>query len=673
MNKVKGIIYITITISIAACSSIPHTTKVTKQVSPRPPIFHKYGTPASLKPFLPLTGEGEDRSIVLEAHYPWLKKIENGYNAQNITLQDAIAGLIPAGIPIHYGDVDAQKVISFDFSPTNVYELLSQITRLAHTNFDIHRDYVYIGTREVYRTTIPAPDVMNQYTGMNGNMLSAMGSSGMGGMSGGMGGMGMGMGMGMGGYGGGMGMGGMGMGGMGGGMGMGSSSSSAGLLMVTSSSGMQTFWQDVTNVLNGLTSGNCSSPLATAPSQMSMSNTGTSIGTPGIGGPGGAGGYPQQPYNAPTTQGFSALGPGSPGNGFSGAAGQAAGAAQGVPGRGGPSYDISACGRIRISPDSGLGYVYVEDKVENVFYIREFVERLKRQLNRKVYLKIDVLEVDLTKQNQYGMNWSVLFSKVAHLAGGAFSLSGGAPSGALAGLSSSSNSNYSLGVVSGTSNSAILQALESVTNVHVDSQPRILAQSGPAVTINAVKNEPYVAGEMPFVYGGLSSASETIPEMAFVPVGVSLVVTPQLHENENMLSLYVAPTLNILEGFDTFNVKNVGTFQQPIVSSRSLSSQFSVMGGDTIIFGGLIDTKINKQQWSVPVLGKILPSLFSGYNNKKSVTQLVFLVTPVIVNSNNGNKLNKLEPSSAAASSSRTDNTFERLTPQPNNHNIPKL
>jgi Type II secretory pathway, component PulD len=671
VKKVKALLPILVSLSIAACSSSPHAPHITKPTPPRPPIFHKYGTPASLKPFLPATGEGEDRSIVLEARYPWLKKMENGYSAQNITLQDAIAGLIPAGIPIHYGDVDAQKVISFDFSPTSVYELLAQITRLAHTNFDIHRDYVYIGTREAYRTTIPAPDVMNQYTGMNGNMLSAMGSSGMGGMGGmgmGMGGMGMGMG-GMG-----MGMGGMGMGGMGGGMGMGSSSSSAGLLMVTSSSGMQTFWQDVTNVLNGLTSGNCSSPLATAPSQMSMSGTGTGIGTPGIGGPGGAQGYPQQAYNAPTNSGFSALGPGSPGNGFSGAAGQAAGAAQGGPGRpGGPSYDISACGRIRISPDSGLGYVYVEDKVENVFYIREFVERLKRQLNRKVYLKIDVLEVDLTKQNQYGMNWSVLFSKVAHLAGGAFSLSGGAPSGALAGLSSAGNSNYSLGVVSGTSNSAILQALESVTNVHVDSQPRILAQSGPAVTINAVKNEPYVAGEMPFVYGGLSSASETIPEMAFVPVGVSLVVTPQLHENKNVLSLYVAPTLNILEGFDTFDVKNVGTFQQPIVSSRSLSSQFTVRGGDTIIFGGLIDTKINKQHWSVPVLGKLFPSLFAGYNNKKSVTQLVFLVTPVIVDSNSSNKLDKLEPSSAAASSSRTDSTFQRLTPQPNNHNIPKL
>lgn len=672
MKKVKALLPILVSLSIAACSSSPHAPKVTKPVPPRPPIFHKYGTPASLKPFLPSTGEGEDRSIVLEARYPWLKKMENGYSAQNITLQDAIAGLIPAGIPIHYGDVDAQKVISFDFSPTSVYELLAQITRLAKTNFDIHRDYVYIGTREAYRTTIPAPDVMNQYTGMNGNMLSAMGSSGMGGIGGGMGMSSMGMGMG--GYGG-MGMGGMGMGGMGGGMGMGSSSSSsAGLLMVTSSSGMQTFWQDVTNVLNGLTSGNCSSPLATAPSQMSMSGTGTGIGTPGIGGPGGAGGYPQQAYNAPTNSGFSALGPGNPGNGFSGAAGQAAGAAQGGPGRpGGPSYDISACGRIRISPDSGLGYVYVEDKVENVFYIREFVERLKRQLNRKVYLKIDVLEVDLTKQNQYGMNWSVLFSKVAHLAGGAFSLSGGAPSGALAGLSSAGNSNYSLGVVSGTSNSAILQALESVTNVHVDSQPRILAQSGPAVTINAVKNEPYVAGEMPFVYGGLSSASETIPEMSFVPVGVSLVVTPQLHENENVLSLYVAPTLNILEGFDTFNVKNVGTFQQPIVSSRSLSSQFTVRGGDTIIFGGLIDTKIKKQQWSVPVLGKLFPSLFAGYNNKKSVTQLVFLVTPVIVDSNNSRKVDKLEPSSAAASSSRTDSTFQRLTPQPNNHNIPKL
>ena len=648
------------------------------------PIIHREGIPPVARRFqMPETSDLMDRRVWLEDRYPWLKNPQQEYSMTDTPFQNAVEGLVPSGVHIYWGDVDREKVISFDFSAGDLYTMLRSVTREAGANFDVvsHNGEVgiYVTNHETYQTTIAAPDVLNQYTGMNGNMLTALGSMG-----------GYGGGMGMGGYGGGMGLGGMagGMGGSGGGQ------SSAGLLMVTSSSGMQTFWQDLTTVLNGLASGFCSSPLATVASSTTSGMGGSMPGATGMGGPGGGAGGPAgfispQGYNftpgyggapggvpggapggAPGAGGPGAIGQ-NPGGVFGAQFSQAAGAAMAAGLSQSKYTDFLPCGRVKVSPDSGLGYVYAYDKVDNIFRIRQYMEKIKAMLHKQVFLKIDIAEIDLTKQDQYGINWSNVLGKLgvgtnlafASPSGALASLGTGAASGA-AGIAGTS-SNYALGVVSGASNSAVLQALSEVTHVHLVNQPRIMTISGPSVTINTTKSTPYLQSEMPFIAGGLSSASEVVPQIGFVPVGVSLVLTPTIRENDASLSLYVAPTLNLLEGFDTINAQGVGTFQEPIVDSRSLSSIINVKSGDTVIFGGLISSTVQKQRWSVPWLGNVLPALFAGYNNLKKTTELVFLITPVIVNDRNMEAVKRDQPSTKSLLKAKTGDLFMRQTPQP--------
>lgn len=292
-------------------------------------------------------------------------------------------------------------------------------------------------------------------------------------------------------------------------------------------------------------------------------------------------------------------------------------------------------------------------------------------------LKIDIAEIDLTKTSQYGINWSAVFSKVANLAGGNLSLPFSSPSGALAGMSgatsaagyASGSSNYSLGVISGASSGAVLQALEEVTNSHLVNQPRITTVSGPSVTINTTKSEPYLAAEEPFIAGGLSSAAINEPIISYVPTGVSLVLTPILHEKKDVVTLYIAPTLNILEGFDTIQYAGSSSGQTlsssaPIVDSRSLSSIINVKSNTTIIFGGLISNNISREQWKFPMLGDWFPALFSGYNNIKKVTELVFLVTPIVINDTDNNEIRKDQPLTRTLDTARPSSPIYRLTPQ---------
>ena len=649
-------------LTVTACSNNASVNgENTKNMPKVSPIFHKYGEPASKKYFRLPEPSGEPREYYAEKKYPYLNKMLPEFSASQISLQDAVAGILPPNVKVYWGDVNREQVISFDLSPASRYSMLQAITRLAHTDFDVKKSGILVTTHEAYSTTIPVPDIQNSYTGMNGNMLSALGSMGGGmgglggGMSGGLGGMSGGMGSMSGGYGGGMGMGmSGGMGGSGGG-----SQSSAGLLMVQSASGLQTFWQDLTGVINGMASGNCSSPVGSAPSGsgggmggsgMPGSNMGSNVGY----GTSSVGGYQTAPSNTSMPQNGNSARP-TVGQAISGTMGSA----------------MSSCGRVRISPDSGLGYVYMYDKVSNIVQARHYLKEVKKMVSRQVMLKVDIAEIDLSKQSQYGVNWSNLFSKIGSIAGGALSLTSSGASAGLAGLPSSSNP-YQFGVISGASNSAVINALETVTNAHLVSQPRLLTISGTSSTINTLKSEPYLQSEIPFIAGGLSSASETLPQIGFVPVGVSLVMLPMLHNGpEDKVSLYVAPTVNVLEGFDTITAKGVGTFQEPIVDSRSLSSMIQAKSGDTIIFGGLISNNVTRQRWSVPVLGNWFPSLFSGYNNLKKVTELVYLVSPVIMN-NDYSVEERPKPTTLDLTHAHTDNYEMRSTPQPN-INIPEL
>lgn len=664
-NKIKTVLFLGISLAVTASCSNGASVKGEKAAKNMPkvaPIFHKYGEPAKPKFFKLPAPPREPREYYVTKRYPYLNKMLPEFSASQIALQDAVAGILPPNVKIYWGDVNREQVVSFDLSPASRYSMLQAITRLAHTDFDVFDSGVRITTHEAYSTTIPVPDIQNSYTGMNGNMLSALGSMGglgmgMGGGMGGYGGMG-GMGMGglgsMGGLGMGMGMGGMGMG-MGGGMG-GGSQSSAGLLMLTSASGLQTFWQDLTNVINGMASGNCSSPVGTAPSGSSM-GMGMGTGMPGSTGMGsvgygtsGVGGYQAAPSNSGLMSAQNGVRPGGP-------ATAAPGNTPGTP---------IACGTVRISPDSGVGYVYMYDKVANIVRARHYLRKVKKMVGRQVMLKVDIAEIDLSKQSQYGINWSNLFSKIGTIAGGALSLTSSGASAGLAGLPSSSNP-YQFGVISGASNSAVINALETVTNAHLVSQPRLLTISGTSSTINTLKSEPYLQSEIPFIAGGLSSASETLPQIGFVPVGVSLVMLPMLHSGpEDSLSLYVAPTVNVLEGFDTITAKGVGTFQEPIVDSRSLSSLIQAKSGDTIIFGGLISNNVTRQRWSVPVLGNWFPSLFSGYNNLKKITELVYLVSPVVMDNGDYSPEERPKPTTLDLTHAHTDNYEMRSTPQPN-------
>ena len=282
-------------------------------------------------------------------------------------------------------------------------------------------------------------------------------------------------------------------------------------------------------------------------------------------------------------------------------------------------------GVVRVDTESG--YVYVHDQVDRTSDIRDYLNRVRNALRKQVYLKVEIAEIQLNQNNSFGVNWNALLKGV----GAQFTTIGAGAQNAGLAATGSQFAPYSIGVTSpnGTS-TAILQALDQIGHVHLVSQPRILTLSGLPTTINATTNIPYLQSEMPFAFGGLNSSSLVIPQISYATVGLNLEITAVI--DHDSIRLHVVPVLNTLTQFVSIAVQGVGTFQEPEIASRALSSDILTRSNNTVIMGGLISNTISKQEYTIPFLGAIpgLKYLFSGYNDVRTVDEMVFIITPIV-------------------------------------------
>ena len=356
----------------------------------------------------------------------------------------------------------------------------------------------------------------------------------------------------------------------------------------------------------------------------------------GGGMPGGIGGG--MPGGGMGGIGMSGMGGGMPGGGMMG--GMGSGMGQGSGSTGGTVSVMSFGGfstlwdkmeitlrktipKAVVSADPKSQTVSVRGSVRDVYMAQRYLDIVRDQLRREVFFRITVAEIDLSDSNAYGINWSAM----AH---GVFNstlalTSGGATN---AGLASTGGVATPYGATFGQS--AVIQALDTIGRVHVLNQPYVGTVSGQPVSLNATTNIPYLQGEYPFFAGGLSSATETIPQIAYAAVGVNLEVTPTLEGDQ--IHLHGTVVVNTLQQMVTINIKNIGEFQNPEINTRSETTEITAKDGQTIVIGGLMANTKNKQFWTVPFLGSIpgLKWLFSGYNYQKQVTEIAILITPEI-------------------------------------------
>ena len=261
---------------------------------------------------------------------------------------------------------------------------------------------------------------------------------------------------------------------------------------------------------------------------------------------------------------------------------------------------LSNYGSIKSLPDNGL--IVVEDLPPFLDKIERIMAEIDRE-PRQIMIEAKILEISLTDNQSYGLNWSYLFN---HNGGTGDIGTQGLARRLVPGLFGQySNSNVEL----------VLSALKERGRLRTISTPKLLAMEGYEAESVVGANIGYrVTTTVNLV------TSESIE---FLETGIILKVIPTI-DRSGRIMLEIHPEVS------TGVVSDDGI---PSKSTTQVTTRMLVPSGKTVFLGGLIKHSVNSTREGVPGLGDLpfIGNLFSNDANNITSTEIVVLITPTIV------------------------------------------
>jgi MSHA biogenesis protein MshL len=178
----------------------------------------------------------------------------------------------------------------------------------------------------------------------------------------------------------------------------------------------------------------------------------------------------------------------------------------------------------------------------------------------------------------------------------------------------------------------LLSMLGKLGDVKVISAPRLTALHNQKALLKVVRDRVYfsVSG------GSITPATATSPVIIgastvtpiVVPEGMTLDMTP-LIDDEGNVTLEIHPSFSVIVGEKT---QPGGSGSQPEVQRREFDTTVRVVGGQTVILGGLVSERTTRTESGIPYLKDIpfLGALFRNTNDNIQKTEIIMLLTPRI-------------------------------------------
>jgi general secretion pathway protein D len=202
---------------------------------------------------------------------------------------------------------------------------------------------------------------------------------------------------------------------------------------------------------------------------------------------------------------------------------------------------------------------------------------------------------------------------------------------ALGGLVAAAASDKQVQLPDGTeipANYALLQALNTTSDIEVLSAPTLLTLDNHEAEIVVGQNIPFVTGRA----SDISNIENVFTQVERRDVGIKLRVRPQVAEGDIiMLDVQQEVSAVVRNGLTEAQLLQVG----PVTTIRSASTSVSVGDGRTVVIGGLISNRQEDGDSKVPLLGDIplLGRLFTYERRDKEKVNLIIFLTPHVIRS----------------------------------------
>jgi general secretion pathway protein D len=287
---------------------------------------------------------------------------------------------------------------------------------------------------------------------------------------------------------------------------------------------------------------------------------------------------------------------------------------------------------VQIVADKATNSLIITADREDYYVLEEVIKKLDI-VRRMVYIEALLMEVDVTKSFDLGVEWQAAETIGSH-DGRTIAAFGGSTLGTSIYPAPSASGivslpvGFSLGVlgeaitiggISFPNIGAVVRALQGDSDVHILQTPQIMTTDNEEAEIQVAKNIPFLTRQE------TSEAGYDYSNYEFKDVGVTLNIVPQINQ-ERFVRLKL--TQEIAQVVEEESVRGL-----PTTLKRVAKTTVIIKDGNTVVIGGLIDKTLSKVKSGVPCLSSIPIAgwLFGSTTRSEDKTNLFIFLTPHII------------------------------------------
>lgn len=284
-----------------------------------------------------------------------------------------------------------------------------------------------------------------------------------------------------------------------------------------------------------------------------------------------------------------------------------------------------------VSINRMTGTIIVTATKKDLGKVEEYLTGIRKIINRQVIVEASIVEVQLSEELKYGIDWSVLaLNNITNITFGMDKFSS---------VVGDTLPNFQIGISKGGDITSQLKALQTQGEVRVLSNPRANIMNGQTALLSVGRNVSFVSR---VETSTSTAATGTVPTTTFsiqtssVLSGIIIGIVPFINE-KGEVSMSITPIVSDLVKLENRSIGRVGEnnieISLPTVDLRELSTTVTVRDGQMVVIGGLIQNKDTIQDSQVPFLGNIpvIGHLFKSRDKVNEKTELVIMLKPVVV------------------------------------------
>jgi len=278
----------------------------------------------------------------------------------------------------------------------------------------------------------------------------------------------------------------------------------------------------------------------------------------------------------------------------------------------------------RISINKGENSITLRDTADKVAIAEKIVEQNDKQLS-EVVVDVELLQIDVNKTQDLGLLLSSYAASATLAApGGKNNLGADVPAGSLTWDQLKQLSLRSFGF---TIPSLTYSFLKNNTDAELLAKPQLRISEGQ-------KAQLIIGDKVPIPTTSFSTSNTIgtgiipITSFQYQDVGIKIDVEPRVHHNKE-ITMKLTVEVSNLNGFVTVNQGQ----NQPIIGTRTISSNIRLKDGETNFLAGLLRNDKSNNVDTIPFLGDIpiLGRLFSKRSTTNKTSDLVLTMTPHII------------------------------------------